>query len=468
MKETIYYISGMHCASCELLVEKRLLKEKDVKSVDASLGNGLVRIEHYGKVPSVHKLNQWFLGDGYTFSTEKSEKKKEPLLYVLEGTRGVHIDKRLLKKKLSTLLKIFAVWYVLYLIEKTGIAGYITVTEASSLGVFFVFGLVAGLSSCAALVGGILLSLTKSWNEQYGYDATTKDKMIPHIYFHSGRFISYAILGGFLGAVGKVIAFDNVTVYVCITLAVSIVMLFIGLQMAGVSWAERFQIKMPKRVTRVVAGAKGKNIKMPFVIGGATVLLPCGFTLIAQGIALTSGSFVMGSLIMIAFVFGTMIPLLFIGFASIQGTKNAKRGRAFSFYSGVVLVIFAFYNINGQFNVLGFPSMSNIFTQDGGVSVFIEESQDSGSEQVVTLVAKGFRYTLTSSNTIQAGVPTTLIVDDQGIQGCGVFLAARGLIDGFVDLKLGKNVIDLGIPQKGTYNITCSMGMVPPVTLRVQ
>ncbi|PIZ93637.1 MAG: hypothetical protein COX82_02320, partial [Candidatus Magasanikbacteria bacterium CG_4_10_14_0_2_um_filter_41_10] len=67
-----------------------------------------------------------------------------------------------------------------------------------------------------------------------------------------------------------------------------------------------------------------------------------------------------------------------------------------------------------------------------------------------------------------AGVPTTLIVDDQGIQGCGIFLASRGLIDSFVELKLGKNTIDLGTPKAGTYKITCSMGMVAPVTLHIQ
>lgn len=469
MKETTYYISGMHCASCELLVEKRLLKEQGVKSVDASLGNGVVRIEHANSIPSLDTLNTWFKEDGYTFSKKKPKKKKELLFYIVDGKQGIHLNKKLLKRKLVTAAKIFLIFYALYLIEKTGIAAYVTVTETSSLGVFFVFGLVAGLSSCAALVGGILLSLTKSWNDQYGYEATTQQKMTPHIYFHGGRLLSYAVLGAILGAVGQAVALENVTVYALITLVVSLVMLLIGLQMAGVEWAERFQIRMPKQITRAVAGAKGeKSNRMPLAIGAATVLLPCGFTLIAQGLALTSGSWRTGALMMIAFVLGTMIPLLFIGLASVQGTKNAKRGRSFSFYAGVVLVIFALYNVNGQLNVLGLPSISDVFAERPSQATEIQAPIKVGSEQIVTMVAKGFSYTLTSPSTIQAGVPTKLVVDDQGIQGCGVFLAARGLMPGFVDLKYGENVIDLGTPKKGTYKITCSMGMVPPVTLRVE
>jgi len=469
MNEKVYYISGMHCASCEILIEKRLLKQSGVKAVDASIGNGTLRIEADGRMPKIKELNKWFKEDGYSFSETKEKKKRELLFYIREGEKGIKMNKKLLEKKFKTLAKIVLVFFILYLVEKTGVASYVNVTDNSSLGVFFVFGLVAGLSSCAALVGGILLSLSKSWNEQYGYDASAKTKMIPHIYFHSGRLFAYVVLGGVLGAVGKAVAFENVTMYAAITLLVSVVMLLIGLQMAGVKWAERFQIRMPKFVTRRVAGNGGKQgNQLPFAIGAGTIFLPCGFTLIAQGIALTSGSAMRGALMMAMFVLGTMIPLLFIGLASTQGSKNPKRARSFSFYAGVVLVIFALYNVNGQMNVLGYPSISDLLAKDSGSQSSAVSTTDANGEQTIDIVASGFSYTATGPTTIRAGVPTKLVVDNQGVQGCGAFLAARGLMNGFVDLKRGKNVIDLGKPKKGTYKITCSMGMVAPVTIRVQ
>ena len=42
------------------------------------------------------------------------------------------------------------------------------------------FGLIAGLSSCAALVGGIILSLSKQWLSMYGKDESFVKKAEPH------------------------------------------------------------------------------------------------------------------------------------------------------------------------------------------------------------------------------------------------------------------------------------------------
>lgn len=468
MKEKIYYIEGMHCASCELLIEKKVLKEEGVTFADASLSNGTLRIQYRKRPIHVNKLNDWFKDDGYTFSETKKEEKKEPFIYFQDG-KGIQIDKKILKKKLKTLFSISIVFFVLYLIEKSGVSQYVSVHDDSSLGVFFVFGIVAGLSSCAALVGGILLSLTKNWNTQYGYDASTMTKMQPHFYFHGGRIFSYAVLGAILGSLGSAFAFENVTVYAIITLLVSFVMLLIGLQMAGVKWAEKFQIRMPKALTRNISDTKKQGKKLPFAIGAGTVLLPCGFTLIAQGIALTSGSAIKGALMLVMFVLGTMIPLLFIGVASSEGSKSAKRGKVFSFYAGIVLVMFALYNVNGQLNVLGYPSISDVLANSSNSEQTNEEvGTNKQGEQIVEMLAKGFDYKITSGSTIKAGVPTKLVVDDQGMLGCGKFLASRGLINGYVSLRDGKNIIDLGKPKKGTYKLTCSMGMVSPVTLKVK
>ncbi|KXK10043.1 MAG: hypothetical protein UZ20_WS6002000125 [candidate division WS6 bacterium OLB21] len=100
--------------------------------------------------------------------------------------------------------------------------------------------------------------------------------------------------------------------------------------------------------------------------------------------------------------------------------------------------------------------------QDQGVA-----GNDEDGVQIISITAQGFEYTPTSSLTIKAGLPAKLIVDNQGIQGCGAFIAANGLIDDFVALKKGINEIDLGLPAKGSYKLTCSMGMVKPLTINV-
>ncbi|MBI2990391.1 MAG: sulfite exporter TauE/SafE family protein [Candidatus Magasanikbacteria bacterium] len=468
MKEKTYYISGMHCASCELLIEKRVLKENNVSSADASLGNKTLSLGYEKYAPTPQQLNQWFKGDGYVFSEAPIEKTKDPLVYFEEG-KGIRVDTKILKKRLNTLGTMLAILLILIVLERSGVGRFVNINDSSSFGIFFLFGVVAGLSSCAALVGGLLLSLSKGWNGQHGYEAPLGKKMLPHLYFHAGRLVSYAVLGAVLGGLGRVIAFDNVTVYAFITLAVSVVMLIIGLQMAGVGWAEKLQIRLPKRLTRNVSQANtGSRAYLPFSVGAGTVILPCGFTLAAQGVALASGSVWRGSLILFFFVLGTMIPLLFIGLASAKGSSNPRRGRVFSFYAGVILVLFALYNTNAQLNVLGFRSVSDVLAkkETNGQEV-VRPVQNQAGEQVLSMLATGFEYTLTSSANIKAGVPTKLIVDNQGIAGCGRYLSGRGLIKGLVSLEPGVNTIDLGRPSKGTYKLTCSMGMVPPVTVYV-
>ena len=42
----------MHCASCEILIEKKLLEFENIKSVNASTGKGEVVIEYEGEKPS--------------------------------------------------------------------------------------------------------------------------------------------------------------------------------------------------------------------------------------------------------------------------------------------------------------------------------------------------------------------------------------------------------------------------------
>src|SRR3989344_8043960 len=75
-KENTYFVKGMHCASCEILIEKKLLEISGVKSVDASTSNGQVIIEHEGEKPSINALNDIFKKDNYTFFENRYKEKE--------------------------------------------------------------------------------------------------------------------------------------------------------------------------------------------------------------------------------------------------------------------------------------------------------------------------------------------------------------------------------------------------------
>ena len=75
----------------------------------------------------------------------------------------------------------------------------------------------------------------------------------------------------------------------------------------------------------------------PLIIGFGTFFLPCGFTQSMQVVALSSGSFISGMMIMLAFALGTLPVLLLLSFggASLAHGKHAP----LFFKSAGVLVI---------------------------------------------------------------------------------------------------------------------------------
>ncbi len=471
IKRCTYYIDGMHCASCEVLIEKKMLKDKSVKSVEASLSSNRVEFTYEGKKPDIDLLNDEFSTNGYTFSESKITSGKQKPLFELKGGQ-LYINDQKLKSFVSILLVLTILFTLFYFFDKSGIAGRISVDSTSSYFTFFLFGIFAGLSSCAALVGGLLLSLSKQWSLQYIESDSLFERMKPFTMFNLGRIISFILLGGVLGFLGGLIGIDitkpSVITSIVIVL-VALIMAFMGLQMLGVKWASRFQIKTPKFLShRITNTEKFSGKYMPIIVGALTFLLPCGFTLVAQGLALTSGSFFRGAMIMFAFALGTFPVLFLIGISSAATVVKPRINYMFSTLAGILVLLFAIYNINAQLNLLGIPSLNDIridFSSDGkgGGTVVVGED----GYQTLDFVAQGFAYIPKSSTTLKAGVPAKIRVDNQGIQGCGAYMAARGLFDGYIFLEPGSNEVVIENPVAGTYKLTCSMGMVSPVTIKV-
>lgn len=466
VKECTFYVDGMHCASCEVLIEKKLLKQEGIESVDASLKGKRLKINYVGDaMPDTASLNKEFKELGYKFSKNKFKRKDTPAFKFQNGSLVVNPDK--IKNIVRTATVLISLIVAFFVFENLQLGQYVSVDSNSALPAFFLLGVVAGLSSCAALVGGLLLSMIKQWNELYIDADSNKEKAQPHIMFHAGRIIAFTVLGGLLGLLGEAISLNNLTLFAILTILVSIIMFLLALQMLGIEWAQKFKFNAPKSLTRLAADESNFQGKyMPFSIGALTFFLPCGFTLIAQTVALASGSFIQGGLIMMFFALGTFPTLLAISYSGLAFNSKPHLTAKFNLIAGLAIVFFAVYNINGQLNVLGYPSLSDISFGGEVENQQIAEVNQQG-EQTLNFIAKGFEYEPTGPTTIQAGVPTTLVVDNQGIQGCGAFIAANGLIDNFVALERGINEIDLGTPEKGTYKLTCSMGMVPPVTIKV-
>src|SRR3989344_4142681 len=138
-------------------------------------------------------------------------------------------------------------------------------------------------------------------------------------------------------------------------------MIGLGLQMLGVKAFRKFQFSMPKFITRRIADENNfKGKQMPFAMGALTFFLPCGFTITAQTIALLSGNWIQGGLIMGVFALGTAPMLLFIGLSSVKFSSRPHWSKTFSKVAGFLVLFFALFNISNQMNVLGL-SLNNVF-----------------------------------------------------------------------------------------------------------
>jgi copper chaperone CopZ len=227
LEEFVYYVKGMHCASCELLIEKELLKIKNIKSIEASTNKGTVRIIYQGERPKIQRLNSIFKKYGYTFF-EKPIKLEKTNYFT------------------NIILPAILVIFLFFVLKNSPLASLVNVTSSSSLPTFFFFGLFAGFSTCAALVGGLLLSLTKQWGQIYAREEKLLTKLQPYLLFNLGRILFFALLGGIIGLIGAKIKFSLGFTAILILL-VSLLMVALGLQMLGVKYFP----KIPNYLTKV-------------------------------------------------------------------------------------------------------------------------------------------------------------------------------------------------------------------------
>ncbi len=320
MRYYTFHVQGTHCASCKILIEDVLEEQDFIKRVQVNLKREIVEIETESeKSPEelIAILNPKIKQNGYVLSLDGSA----PL------TTGKNTEIKNDNNVLWQAIPIGLVFLALFfLLQKSGILdlGFGGETTPATS---FLIGLIASVSSCLAVVGGLVLSLSAKISEDDESDTKT------FILFHSGRLFSFAILGGALGLIGNAIGI-NFTFTAILGLVASLVMLFLGLNLVGVFTKNK--ITLPSGIFNFFRKIEHKTFT-PLIIGFATFFLPCGFTQSMQVVALSSGSFVSGLLIMLAFALGTLPMLLLLSFGSAS-FAHSKYAPLFFKSAGVVVI----------------------------------------------------------------------------------------------------------------------------------
>jgi uncharacterized protein len=445
--KTSYNISGMHCASCELLIEQTLLKQKNIKIAQASTPQGEVNITYMGSRPSSNELNSLFEGSGYYFSDKQYTQSKQA---------GSQLKQNILDQYIVAAAVAAIFITVFFYLHKTGVSALSMVGEQSSLPGFFIFGILAGLSTCAALVGGILLSLSKQWGTSFR----------PHLMFYSGRIASYAFFGIVLGIVGSFFQI-SVVFSSLLTFVVAAIMAILGLQMLGVKSLQKLRLALPNSLSRSALTKTNSGSKYaPFLIGAATFFLPCGFTISVQALAITTGNPIHAGLMLLSFSLGSVLALLIISLSSMKMQANKQFSGIFFKVAGILVIFFALYNINTQLNALGLTSLSDLQLSPSTNSSNVARdgfAPITDGKQILKMGASSFAYQPNSFK-VKAGIPVRWEVSDVGISGCTNAIVSRELFSGeFPLLKNQLNVKEFTPQKPGKYKFSCWMGMVSGV-----
>jgi sulfite exporter TauE/SafE/copper chaperone CopZ len=324
-----FLVEGMHCAACELVIEKKLSKFKQVRNVDAQLAQNKVSLEIKNKYDAEQlraELSKAIEADGYKLVVEKSkhEIKKDELI----------------KAGIIAALIMGA----FLLLQKTGLIDLVN-TDKLTLPFVFLIGVIASLSSCMAVVGGLVLSLSSSYAQGKQFK--------PMVFFHIARLISFFILGGVVGLLGSAFVLTPSISFV-LSIILFAVMLIMGLNLLDVfPFVRKLQFKLPKSFgKKALSLAESKNVFTPILLGAATFILPCGFTQSMQVYSLTTGSFTSGAVTMLVFALGTFPVLALISIASVKMSTSLQSGLFFK-TAGFIILFFALFNFLAALAAIG-------------------------------------------------------------------------------------------------------------------
>ena len=221
MKTVTLHVVGTHCNSCKILIEDLLNEQTGIEHANVNLKQETVSFETSldgGQHKLAEILTEKVKHNGYSLSVEKKAREEK--------------DNGVIWRALPIGLAFLVIFF---LIQKSGVLNFGLGGDMTPI-TGFIIGLVASVSSCLAVVGGLVLSLSATVSKDDVSDVK------PMLLFHAGRIASFAILGGLLGALGGAISI-SFTVTAILGIIASVVMIALGLNLVGMF--EKNIVSMP-------------------------------------------------------------------------------------------------------------------------------------------------------------------------------------------------------------------------------
>ena len=434
-------VAGMTCRSCEVRIGKFVRRIPGVEKVTASAVHGRVDVESSTAI-SPSAIEAAINAAGY-------EVGHTPWLvrdHTIWLTAGAGV---LLVVALAVLA------------EATGLAGLASGAGDLSQGglvVALLLGLAAGVSTCMALVGGLVLALSASYQARRAEAGMNGglSAMRPALVFIGGRIAGYALFGAMLGAIGASVAMPP-QVTAVMMIAVAIVMTLLGTRLTGLSpriaaWSPTLPMGVGQRLGLGDGTAGAYSDTRAAGLGAASFFLPCGFTQAVQIYALSTGSPLFAGLLLATFAIGTAPGLLALAGLPVVVPSTARP--TLLRLVGVVVIGFAVVNGSAGIRLSGL-TIPTFGIESVSAAVPAGPVVDGKQSLHTYQDLKGYRP---GNVTIYAGIPTTWTIESTNTATCASFIRipTLGLAGA---LRKGPNTVELPPMPAGTLSYTCSMGM---------
>ncbi|NQV12343.1 sulfite exporter TauE/SafE family protein [Candidatus Uhrbacteria bacterium] len=429
-----FFVRGTTCGSCEVVIERELRALDKVKSVDVSHASQQIKIELAGNERvTADEITQKISKHGYRVANkEENQKKKEAINWARIG--GVAVI-------------VFGVYLFL---DKIGILRF-SPTSAEPAGLFAVFtvGLIASVSSCTAVVGGLIAAVSSHVSKtQDGMSA--KERFRPHLFFNIGRIAGFGVFGALIGWLGSAIQLSSWANGVFI-LAIAILMIVLGVNLLNLFPVP--VVKMPKWLAHKVHDlSESKSPVAPMALGASTFFLPCGFTQSMQLFALSLQDPFQGAMIMTVFALGTAPALLGIG--RMTSVFSGKKLKEITSVAGILVLVLGFSNSLNGLTLLGInPTISFV-----NASEVAQVKVTSGVQKISMNVTDRGSYD-PNVLSVQVGIPVEWSIFGADFLGCANTLVLREFgVQSFINP--GPNMVKFTPTKTGKFTYSCSMGMI--------
>jgi uncharacterized protein len=431
---------GMHCPGCEHIIEDSVRPLPGMQSVKADYPTETVKVVFD---PELVRLE-----DVYSAIAQK-------------GYRCVPVEeagsKRTILKRLAGFILGIAGIALIILLDTEYISksGAPDISQHMSLGLIFLLGLLTGFH-CVGMCGGFVLSYTAE-NARLG-----KRSYLSHLYYGTGKTLSYTAIGAMFGLFGAAITFTPFLRGAAGIIAGMFLIIF-GLNMLGLfSPLRKLQLKMPLWLWRFT-GRQARAHQSPFVIGLLNGLyIACGPLQAMYVMAAGTGSPVAGAEMLFAFGVGTLPVMLSFGMLTslISGALTHKLLMA----SGAIVITLGAVMINRGLILTGtgydlhslISSMSPPPPQSQAISPTLAKASRP-AVQTIVMDVMSFGYT-PNQFTLIKGVPVKWIINGKEVTECNrrILVPKLGLQ---IDVKEGEQVVEFTPKEAGIIPWSCWMGM---------